>query len=211
MFVAVRASAPVAAMPPKNGATMLPIPRPTSSAFGSCFLPVIASAMTAESSDSMAPSMAMASAGENKSLALPSVIPPEPHGSIGIGGTCGIPATSRPLTTLWKRDPMVATWKPGRHARQDRRRRPTRGRSRPAGRGWPCRCAARPRSSARVTARDPELDERGVVPGRPEHLDLLEVPVRQLCDRKPKHVLDLQRGDDRRDPRGEAGGHRDEG
>ena len=66
MFVAVRASAPVAAMPPKNGATMLPIPRPTSSAFGSCFLPVMASAMTADSSDSMAPSMAMASAGENE-------------------------------------------------------------------------------------------------------------------------------------------------
>jgi len=35
MFVAVRASAPVAAMPPKNGAMMLPMPSPTSSAFGS--------------------------------------------------------------------------------------------------------------------------------------------------------------------------------
>ena len=38
MFVAVRASAPVAAMPPKNGATMLPMPSATSSAFGSCLV-----------------------------------------------------------------------------------------------------------------------------------------------------------------------------
>ena len=35
MLVAVRASAPVAAMPPKNGATMLPTPSATSSELGS--------------------------------------------------------------------------------------------------------------------------------------------------------------------------------
>ena len=35
-LVAVRAMAPVAAMPPKNGATTLPTPWPSSSASGSC-------------------------------------------------------------------------------------------------------------------------------------------------------------------------------
>ena len=40
MLVAVRASAPVAAMPPKNGATMLPTPSATSSELGSCLVSV---------------------------------------------------------------------------------------------------------------------------------------------------------------------------
>src|SRR2546425_1011211 len=48
MLVAVRARAPVAAMPPKNGAAMLARPWPTSSASGSWRLPVLPSAMTAE-------------------------------------------------------------------------------------------------------------------------------------------------------------------
>jgi len=45
----------VAAKPPKNGATTLPVPCAISSASGSCLRPVIPSATTAESSDSMAP------------------------------------------------------------------------------------------------------------------------------------------------------------
>ena len=61
-LAAVRASAPVAAMPPKNGTTMLPTPWAISSTSGSCLWPVMPSATTADSSDSMAPSIAMAKA-----------------------------------------------------------------------------------------------------------------------------------------------------
>ena len=76
MLVAVRASAPVAAMPPKKGATMLPSPRPMSSASGSCRVPVMPSATTAESSDSMAPSIAIAKAAGRSSRNVASVEPP---------------------------------------------------------------------------------------------------------------------------------------
>ncbi|MNE93775.1 hypothetical protein D3C80_1916660 [compost metagenome] len=62
-LVALRAMAAVAVMPPNSGATRLPRPWPISSALGSCLLPVMPSATTAHSSDSMAPSMAMAKAG----------------------------------------------------------------------------------------------------------------------------------------------------
>lgn len=62
MLVAVRAIAPVAAMPPKNGATRFPTPCATSSASGSCLVPIMPSATTAQSSDSIAPSMAIAAA-----------------------------------------------------------------------------------------------------------------------------------------------------
>ncbi len=113
MLVAVRASAPVAAMPPKNGAAMLPRPSATSSAFGSCFLPVIASAMTAESSDSMAPSIAMASAGDMSSRTRARDMPPPAHGSMGSGGAGGMPAYSWPPMVEWNRDPIVATCSPG--------------------------------------------------------------------------------------------------
>ena len=59
-LVAVRAMAPVAAMPPKNGATKLPMPRAMSSASGSWRVRAMPSATTADSKDSIAPSIAMA-------------------------------------------------------------------------------------------------------------------------------------------------------
>jgi len=62
-LVALRAMAAVAVMPPNSGATRLPSPWPISSPLGSWLLPVMPSATTAQSSDSMAPSMAMAKAG----------------------------------------------------------------------------------------------------------------------------------------------------
>jgi hypothetical protein len=80
MFVAVRASAPVAAIPPKNGATMLPIAEPTSSALGSCFVPVMPSAMTAERSDSIAPSIAIANAAGKSSRTSAKERVPAPRG-----------------------------------------------------------------------------------------------------------------------------------
>ncbi len=64
MFVAVRAIAPVAGRPPKSGDTMLATPCAKSSVFGLCRSPPIRSATTAESSDSMAPSIATVTAGE---------------------------------------------------------------------------------------------------------------------------------------------------
>ncbi len=112
MFVAVRASAPVAAMPPKRGATRLPMPRPTSSELGSCFVPVMPSAMTAESSDSIAPSIAMATADGTSSRT--SANESEcPQGHDGDGTACGIPATRTPPTTVWNRVPIVAIVNPG--------------------------------------------------------------------------------------------------
>ena len=95
-LAAVRASAPVAAKPPRNGATMLPMPCATSSASESCLWPVMPSATTAESSDSIAPSMAMAKAAgasarmraklEDERLAAGPRHPPRQHRLRGQAG-----------------------------------------------------------------------------------------------------------------------------
>ena len=53
-LVAVRAMAPVAGMPPKSGDAMLATPCATSSMFDRCRPPIMPSATTAESSDSIA-------------------------------------------------------------------------------------------------------------------------------------------------------------
>ena len=63
MLVAVRAIAPVAGMPPKNGATMLAMPCAISSWLGSWRSSICASATRADSSDSMAPSSAIVMVG----------------------------------------------------------------------------------------------------------------------------------------------------
>src|SRR5215213_3551613 len=52
-LVAVRAIVPVAQMPPNKGDATLAMPWATSSQFDRCRLPLIASATTAESSDSI--------------------------------------------------------------------------------------------------------------------------------------------------------------
>jgi hypothetical protein len=57
----------------------------------------------------IAPSIAMASAGETSSRTFANVIPPVPHGSMGSGGTWGMPGTSLPATVEWNRVPIVAT------------------------------------------------------------------------------------------------------
>src|SRR5829696_4779802 len=59
MFVAVRAMAPVAGIPPNSGATTLAAPCATSSRFDLWRVPIMPSATTAESNDSTAPSRAM--------------------------------------------------------------------------------------------------------------------------------------------------------
>lgn len=67
MFVAVRAIAPVAGMPPKIGDARLATPCATSSMFALCRVPIMPSATTAESSDSIAASSAIVSEGETSS------------------------------------------------------------------------------------------------------------------------------------------------
>ena len=69
-LVAVRAMAPVAAKPPKSGATRLARPWAMSSWLGSWRSSMAASATRADSNDSMAPRSAMVSASE---ISLPSV------------------------------------------------------------------------------------------------------------------------------------------
>ena len=103
MLVAVRASAPVAAMPPNSGHKTLATPSATSSALGSCLVPDMPSETTAASSDSMAPSMAMANAGPMSACSRPNEkcigAPPGPaavNGFIGSGGSGGMPRTSWP-------------------------------------------------------------------------------------------------------------------
>ena len=91
-------------------------PRPTSSRVrdrASCRS--CASAMTAESSDSMAPSMAMASAGASSSRTFAKRHPlraPRQHRAAAAPAGCRPRRGRRP--TVWKRVPMVATWKRGR-------------------------------------------------------------------------------------------------
>src|SRR5699024_11396687 len=63
MFVAVRAIAPVAGIPPNKGVMILAKPCPNNSLFDRCCFPVMPSATTAESKDSIPPSMAITKAG----------------------------------------------------------------------------------------------------------------------------------------------------
>ena len=93
MLVAVRAIAPVAAKPPKNGVAMLARPCPTSSWFESCRVPAIPSATTADSSDSIAPSMAMVKAGPTSSSARATVS----SGTLNEGRPCGMPPNALPM------------------------------------------------------------------------------------------------------------------
>ena len=66
MLVAVRAMAPVAGRPPNSGDAMLAMPCAISSTFGLCRSPLMRSATTADISDSIAPSRATVSAGDEQ-------------------------------------------------------------------------------------------------------------------------------------------------
>ncbi|MNJ39451.1 hypothetical protein D3C77_343230 [compost metagenome] len=63
ILVAVRAIAPVAGMPPNNGAAIFAMPCPINSRLLLCLLFVIPSATTADSKDSMLPNIAIMKAG----------------------------------------------------------------------------------------------------------------------------------------------------
>ena len=80
-FVAVRAMAPVAGIPPNSGEAMFAMPWATSSMLERWRPPIMPSATTAESSDSIAASNAMVKAGAASTLIRSSVI----TGSVGRG------------------------------------------------------------------------------------------------------------------------------
>ena len=95
-LVAVRAMAPVAGMPPNSGEATLATPWAISSMLERCRPPIMPSATTADSSDSMAPSAAMAMAGPTSAR----IWAREVEGSVSRGN----PAWISP-----KREPMVST------------------------------------------------------------------------------------------------------
>ncbi|CSE38876.1 Uncharacterised protein [Shigella sonnei] len=94
-LAAERAMAAVAVIPPKNGAIIFPSPCPTSSLFALCFVPVIPSSTTAQSRDSIAPSIAIENAA-GSSVRIESQVSVNSelgrsHGSTSCGSSCGIP------------------------------------------------------------------------------------------------------------------------
>ena len=96
MLVIVRAMAPVTGMPPKNGTTTFATPWPISSVLQSVFDPVAPSATVADSSDSMAPSIAMVNADGRRALMVAMLMSME----------CGDGIVP---DRLWKRSPIVST------------------------------------------------------------------------------------------------------
>ena len=96
MFVAVRAIAPVAGMPPKRGDAMFAIPCPISSVLESCFPPVIPSATTALKRDSIAARTAMDTAVGKSIL----IVFKEKSGNWGAGRVFGITKCSLPSANV---------------------------------------------------------------------------------------------------------------
>ena len=92
MFVAVRAIAPVAGIPPKRGLAMFAIPWAISSVFESCFVPIIPSATTADSRDSIAARTAIEIA-VGKSVVIVLILR---AGSCGFGSVFGITKCCEP-------------------------------------------------------------------------------------------------------------------
>ena len=110
-LVAVRAMVPVTQMPPNSAEPILAKPCATSSQFERCLRPVMPSATTADSSDSIAPSSAKAIASGSTACAFAS----ENDGSAGHGSSRGMPPN---------RVPMVSTGsdkRPGRNCRAHHR------------------------------------------------------------------------------------------
>jgi hypothetical protein len=75
ILVAVLAMAPVTGMPPNNPEKIFEAPCATSSMFERCLPPIIPSATTAESKDSMLPSKAIAMAGCMSNLIVAKSMP----------------------------------------------------------------------------------------------------------------------------------------
>ena len=193
-LVAVRAMAPVAGMPPKRPDAMLAMPWATSSTLDLWRLPIMPSATTAESSDSIAASSATVTAGEKSSRTRSSV-------------TAG---------RLRRRDRGVDLAE-ARADRLDRagrapRRRPTRRGSRRSARA-PC---ARPSARRTRIASDPAATPIAGSDAEPRCAAYASHFARNVrrhrAHLQPEQVLDLRGEDDDGDPAREAGddGVRDE-
>ena len=140
-LVAVRAIAPVTGMPPNMTEAILAVPCATNSQFERCRRPVMPSATTAESSDSIAPSKAMARASGRSSR----ILARSKTGSVGAGRLCGTPpnlepmvATSRPSSPVNAAHSATAINMPGHAGRKRRTAKITATASadRAAVRGW---------------------------------------------------------------------------
>ena len=96
IFVAVRATAPVAGIPPKIGLNIFAMPCAISSVFESCFVPVIPSATLALKSDSMAASIAIETAVGNSLVITDGLI----SGIDGSGNEAGIEPYLLPIVSV---------------------------------------------------------------------------------------------------------------
>ena len=92
-MVAVRAIAPVDAIPPNKGAKILANPCPNSSVLDSCLVPLMPSATTADNKDSIAPSMAIVKAGPINVK----ILSKSKFGTENAGKPCGIPPKALPI------------------------------------------------------------------------------------------------------------------
>ena len=177
---------------------------------GRASCPVMPSAMTAERSDSIAPSIAIANARATSSrIESSDETAASPHGKRGSGGSGGMPATS---SAADDRVEAAADRRDGerRDDARDERVRPTPRHDGDERRGdcaWSCAGTSRQeRERRRGDAR-----ARATTPSRAR-------PRARRASRRsasgsfaigePEDVLDLERRDDRRDAGGEPGGDR---
>ena len=185
MFVAVRAMAPVAGRPPNSGDSTLATPCAVSSTFGSWRSPDMRSATTAESSDSIAPSMATVSAGDNSVRTR-------------CGLKAGIRSSGRPAGTTPNREPIVSTGSPAAATTTE----PRQQRDDAAGN------AARDTAASENDGDGAERQQRGGAgrgPGRGgQDAQAAEELSRQRRRLQAEQIADLRAGDQDGDAVGEA-------
>ena len=190
ILVAVRAMAPVAGIPPMTAEAMLASPCATSSQLARWRRPVMPSATTAESSDSIPPSAKIVNAAGNRAR-IPAN---ENAGRCAAGNADGMPP---------KRVPMVATGSLKIHTA----RPASTSAIRKAGKRAAYRCMSRYRAQRGCADRQRERIERGECRCiRHEPADGVGGRVPQA---EPEKIADLAREDHHRDARGKSGNDRE--
>ena len=186
-LVAVRAIAPVAGRPPTSGDTMLAMPCANSSTFELCRRPLIRSATTADSSDSIAPSIATVSVGDS-SVRIRSG---RKRGNVHSGRPDGMPP---------KRVPIVSSGKlrDGDDDRSGDERDDVAGHARH-------QPVPDDDQHEHADAHDRRRNGRVAEVRRARTLMRADELARhRLIERDPEEVLELRAGDDERDAVGEA-------
>ena len=89
IFITVRIVAPAPGIPPNNAATLFPIPCPSNSLLGLCFVFVILSATTLVNNESIAPNKAKVKAVKKYGVILPK-LNPEKISVLNSGNPLGI-------------------------------------------------------------------------------------------------------------------------